>query len=374
MEGVGIDTAGDFGVYLAANHRAVGLLAYASCGELGVAEEVAADAFAEAWRSWDELTRPDAPTPLPVAMRAIVERLVQGRIHSGEPTAVALEGVEPDGARIRALLAERITLIPPQDAPTVVIPRIVEPPAQPEPPAAPAPRFRRSHLIGAVVTVVALVSLGTIAMAVSGGSGASSANSAPLTLVGSGTIDSAAPTAAATSASPSRSASPSASPSASHSPSASASPSSTTASATATTGKATASSTVTTSDALSASTSVSGGNNSSWTQLTVSTSVSQTLSALTVTFDVAASSGLSDPQAWDDGSGGLFTESTNQNADGSITFVFTLASGQQVGQGTVDFTAAFGHDPHGWHASADSFTASAQTAASGATQDLGGSF
>ncbi|HET9168368.1 MAG TPA: hypothetical protein VFN97_02995 [Actinospica sp.] len=353
----------------------MGLLAYRLCGAPGVAEEVAADAFAEAWRSWDELARADADPPLPEAMRAIVERLVRGRIHDGESAPVAREGVEPDGARIRALLGERITLIPPQDAPTVVIPRVVEPVEEPVEPDAAAHRFRRPHLLGASVAAVAVVSLAAIAMATSGGGGASSAKDTPLTLEATGTIGSAVavPPAPATSSSPSRSASASPTPSAtSAGPSPSASAHSSSASPTATTALPSAS--ATTSDALTDSASVNGGNNSNWTQLTVTTTANQTLSALTITFDVAAASGLTDPQAWNDGPGGEFSESTSRNADGSFTYVFELNSGRQVSPGSIDFTAAFGHDSHGWHPSADSYSIVARTAATGATQTLGGAF
>ncbi|HWG26459.1 hypothetical protein [Actinospica sp.] len=389
MQGVGLGAAGDrarveFGAYFADHQREVSMLAYRLCGEPHVAEEITADAFAEAWRCWDELTR--AGNPQPEAMRAIVERLVQGRVRTAGPMQVSKGAVEPDGARVRALLAERITLIPSQDAPTVVIARITEP-VEPSEPEAPATRFRRPIVLSAVIATGAVVVLGAIAMAASKGSGATHANQSPLSLAATGTIDAGATgsltTGAAASASPSRSASASpspsstsASPTATHSASATPSPTNAATSAAASTGAAggSASSRATTSDALSASASVNHGSNGSWTQLNVSTSVDQTLSALTITITVADCPGLSAAGAWDSGSGSQFNETTTQNADGSITYVFELASGDEVTPGGITFAAQFSHAYHSWNPSADTYSVTAEVADSNATGSFGGAF
>ena len=387
MEGVGLGAAGEsaqteFGAYFAEHHREVGLLAYQLCGERAVAEEVTADAFAEAWRSWDELTRAGAPQP--EAMRAIVERLVQGRAHAAGRAPTPEVAGEPDGARVRALLAERITLIPPQDAPTVVIPRIVEPVLQ-SAPEAPAARFSRPVVLSAAITAGAIVVLGAVAMAASNNGGTTQANHAPLSLAATGSIGAVATGpltstgADATSVSPSRSAS--ASPSHSPSPSptasthaASASPTGAASSAAPSTATANASTAATTSGALTASALVNHGSNGSWTQLDVAATIDQTLSALTITFTVADCPGLSPAGAWDSGAGGQFTETTTVHGDGSISYVFELTSGDQVGPGDVTFAAQFSHTFHGWTASADTYSVAAVVASSGATDSLGGAF
>lgn len=387
MEGVGLGAAGggataDFGVFLTDHLAEVGLLAYQLCGERGVAEEVTADAFAEAWRCWDELAGREVP--LLESMRGIVERLVQGRVHgTGRKPApqVTVTG-GPDGERIRALLAERITLIPPQDAPTVLIPRIVVPPEPSVPEEAPVSRFRRPTVVSAVITGGTLVALGVIAIAVSSSNGTTAANQSPLSLAASDTIGAGvigSPTAAVTSGSPSRSASASPSHSPSASPTPSATPSKAPASPTGAASSATASlkpttvATTASSNALTASGSV-GNNNGGWTQLDVTTNVNRTLSALTITITVANCPGLYPANSWNSGAGGQFNETTNQNPDGSVSYVFELSPGNQVSPGQISFAAQFVHSRHGWTASADTYSVAAQDAASGAGDNLGSAF
>jgi hypothetical protein len=382
MEGVGLGAVGEraraeFGAYVAEHHRAVGMLAYRLCGERAVAEEVTADAFAEAWRCWDELTRDGAPQP--EAMRSIVERLVEGRAHAAGSTPTPEAAGEPDGARVRALLAERITLIPPQDAPTVLIPRIVEPVEQ-SVPEAPAARFPRPVVISAAITAGAIVVLGAVAMAASGNGGSPQANHAPLSLAATGTLGAVATgpltSAGATSASPSKSAS--ASPSHSPSPSPTASTHSASASPTGAASSAApstaANASATATGALTASPSVNHGSNGSWSQLDVAASISQTLSALTITITVADCPGLSPAGAWDSGAGGQFTETTTVNADGSISYVFALNPGNEVTPGDVTFAAQFSHTFHSWSASADTYSVAAVVASSGAADSFGGGF
>lgn len=378
MEGVGLGTAGEdtwsaFNAYFADQQREIGMLAYRLCGAADVAEEVAADAFAEAWRRWDELTG-DAARPSAAAMGAIVERLVQRRVHRAGRTPTPRAAGEPDMARVRALLFERISLIPPQDAPTVTIPRIVEPIAGDEPEPA-GRRFPRPLLIGGLIATGAVVVIGAIATAASN-SGSPTDTNAPLSLAASGTmgaVASAAPGSVNTSASPS----PSASASPSHSPSASPTPTASTPSAspstTAPAQSASATGSTSAPDALTVAAAVNGGSNSSWTQLDVTTSVQQNLSALTITINVAYCSQLNAAGAWDSGAGGQFDETTTQNGDGSITYVFALTSGDEVTPGDISFAAQFSHSRHGWSASADSYSVSAE-AAGGGTETFSGSF
>jgi hypothetical protein len=386
MEGVGLGATGEtarteFGAYFAEHHRDVGMLAYRLCGERAVAEEVTADAFAEAWRCWDELTRTGAPQP--EAMRGIVQRLVEGRAHAAGRTQTPEAAGEPDGARVRALLAERITLIPPQDAPTVLIPRIVVEPVEQSVPDAPAARFPRPVVISAVITAGAIVVLGAVAMAASNGGGTTQANQAPLSLAATGSLGAVATgsltSAGTTSASASRSASASPSHSPSPSPtasthSASASPTGAASSAAHSTATANASTAATASGALTASPSVNHGSNGSWSQLDVAATINQPLSALTITITVADCAGLSPAGAWDSGAGGEFTETTTVNADGSISYVFALNSGNEATPGDVTFAAQFSHTFHSWTASADTYSVAAVVASSGATDSFGGGF
>lgn len=387
MESVGLDAGAErarpeFGAYFAEHHREVCTLAYQLCGDRAVAEEVTADAFAEAWRVWDELTRDDAPRA-EEAMRAIVARLVEGRARGAARSPEASDGVvRADSGRIRALLAERITLIPPQDAPTVLIPRIPDLGEESAADEEPAARFRRPVVLSAAIGVGALVVIAGIVMAASGNSTAKTSNQSPLSLAATGTIAAAVPGSVTTgaasgsasaSASASPSHSPSASPSATHTASASAS--ATTVTSAATTAAAAAATSSAATNALSISTSVDGGNSNSWsTTLNLTTTVNQTLSALTITINVASAPGLSHGSAWDSGAGGQFSESTTQNDDGSITFTFSLNSGQQAGSGSISFAAQFNHNNHNWSASDDTYAVSAKVASSGATASYGGSF
>jgi DNA-directed RNA polymerase specialized sigma24 family protein len=388
MKGVGLGTDGDgtwaeFGTYFAEHEREVGLLAFQLCGERDVAEELTADAFAEAWRCWDEWARVGVARS--EAMRGIVQRLAQGRVRAagrGPESQDAQDAEELDGARVRALLAERITLIPPEDAPTVVIARIVEPAEPAEESATVTTRFRRPVVISAVIVAGSLVVIGAVALAASGNGGTPQASPTPLSLAATGTFGSVAtvPRTAggATSGSPSRSASPSPSRSPSTSPSASArasASSSPTGAASSTVAAVTsATSAATTSGALTASASVNHGSNGSWTQLDVATTVDQPLSALTITITVADCPGLSAAGAWNSGAGGQFGETTTTNADGSITYVFALTPGNEVTPGQISFAAQFSHAVHSWSAAADTYSVTAEEAASRTTESLNGAF
>lgn len=381
MGAAGERARAEFGGYFVEHHREVGMLAYRLCGDRAVAEEVTADAFAEAWRRWNELAREGVPGA--EAMHGIVERLIQGRVRTagrGQPPQQPRGDEEPDAVRVSALLSERITLIPPQDAPTEVIARIVEP-VEPSAPEEPEGRPRRQIALSGMITAGAVVALGVIAIAVSTGGHSAPASHPPLSLAATGTIDAAvtgaASSAAPTSASPS-SASPSPSPSHSASPSASPTPSASKSPTVATTSAAPSTTTAppsTTSAALTAYASVNSGSNRSWTQLDVATTVAQTLSALTISITVADCPGLSATGAWNSGASGQFVETTTQNGDGSITYVFELTPGSEVTSGAdISFAAQFSHYFHGWSAGADSYSVDAVVAGSNATDSFGGAF
>lgn len=396
MDGVGLGTAGgarsDFGAFVTGHCREVGLLALRLCGKRDVAEEIAADAFAEVWRRWDELTRPGAAPA--DAMGEIVQRLVHERAdradradragraaaqpgrHSAAPRGV---DAEPDSVRVRALLAERLALIPSQDARTVVIARIVEPVEDEPTKSGLGAKLRRPAPIAGAVVAVLVVAVGAYAMSGSGSGGKSAQTNQPLVPLGSTGGDAlAAGASASTSTSTSASARPSPSISASASATPSASPSASASAAASASVAASASAISTTASSptlVTASSSVyDQGHNSTWTQLDIAASVKQTLSALTITFTIADCPGLNAAGAWDSGAGGAFRETTTTNRDGSVTYVFQLSSGDQVSPGTINFAAQFSHQSSSWEASADSYSIVAKAAGSSATNTLTGSF
>lgn len=116
------------------------------------------------------------------------------------------------------------------------------------------------------------------------------------------------------------------------------------------------------------------GKNSTWAGLDVTTTIKQTLSALTITITVAACDGLSAQGSWDSGAGGAFATSTTKNADGSLTYVFQLNPGSQVSPGSITFAAQFSHDAQAWTSSADSYSIVAQAAGSSSTVRLSSGF
>ena len=392
MDGVGPGAPGgtaraDFGTFFAERQRELGLLAHRLSGDRAVAEEITADAFAEAWRRWDELSGSDSPT---AALHEIVARLAEGRIRRAVPTDPQ-DPYEPDAARIRALTNERIALIPQQNTTTIALGGAgVDADARHL--SSGFGRFRRPGPIGIVIAanaVAAAVAV-VVVMTTVGSSGQGGHVIASLTetnTVEGADSDSPNQAEAATGFSPSpshaQSASASPSPTADQSTdpaSASAATVTTAASAAASPSVAAspsaATTTATTSSAklLTASGTVNSGSNASWTQLDVATDMNQSLSAMTITIRVAHCTGLLAAESWDDGAGGQFTEATTTNADGSVTYTFTLASGDEAGPGDVTFAAQFSHATTGWTASADTYSVTTESASSGATENLGGGF
>ena len=390
MEGVRLDAPGDsagadFGAFFDGRYRELGALAYRLSGEREVAEEVTADAFAEAWRRWDEVSSSDSPAAV---MQEILARYAQGRVRRAEPDGPQ-DPYEPDASHIRALMAERIALIPQQRSMTVVLAGAGADDGGRRATSGLA-RFRRPGPIGIVIavnTVAAIVAI--VVTTTTSGSSAGHGKSATVSLTDTSTVDgfggsSPDQAAAATSPAPSRSASASASPSPTADQSTNSAPSSAavtteaavvespSASISATADNAT---TAASADLLTATGTVNVNSNASWTELDVKTNTLKTLSAMTITINVAHCAGLSTADDWNDGAGGQFSEPTpTTNANGSITYQFILTSGDEVSPGDLTFAAQFSHDTSGWSAGADTYSVTATQASTGATEELGGSF
>ncbi|QMU78423.1 SigE family RNA polymerase sigma factor [Streptacidiphilus sp. PB12-B1b] len=66
-----------FGAFFSAHHRGLGRLAYLLSGDQDAAEDITAEAFAEAWRCWKQVTQADSPVAY---VRRIVVNLAANRI------------------------------------------------------------------------------------------------------------------------------------------------------------------------------------------------------------------------------------------------------------------------------------------------------
>lgn len=66
-----------FGDFFTSHHRELGRLAYLLSGDQDAAEDITAEAFAEAWRRWEQVTRADSPLAY---VRRIVVNLAADRI------------------------------------------------------------------------------------------------------------------------------------------------------------------------------------------------------------------------------------------------------------------------------------------------------
>ena len=389
MEGVELDAPGDrtradFGAFFAEHHRELGLRAYRLSGDRQVAEEVTADAFAEAWRRWDEISRSESPA---AEMRRILARYAQDRLRRADPNEPQ-DPYEPDTTHIQALLFERIALIPQPRTMTVLRGgrggvehsrrRVTIGPR----------RFRRPGAVRIVIAVNAAAAVIAIVVAMTtGGSSAAHSKSVPVSMADpSATAASPAHAGTATGAvaSPSASAGASLSPTATfNQPTNSATSFSAATTAAAVLGapstSATASSTPTVTTTkfanfLTASGTVSVNSSTTWTELDVETDIAKALRSLTITFTVEPCPGLTADADWDDGASGQFSETTTTNANGSITYVFVLTPGDEVGPGDVTFAVQFSHDASGWDAGADTYDVAATKASTGSADDLGGSF
>jgi len=66
-----------FDAFFTAHHREFGRLAYLLSGDQHAAEDITAEAFAEAWRRWEQVARADSPVAY---VRRIVVNLAANRI------------------------------------------------------------------------------------------------------------------------------------------------------------------------------------------------------------------------------------------------------------------------------------------------------
>ena len=66
-----------FGVFFTSHHRELGRLAFLLSGDQHAAEDITAEAFAEAWRRWGNVTQADSPLAY---VRRIVVNLAADRI------------------------------------------------------------------------------------------------------------------------------------------------------------------------------------------------------------------------------------------------------------------------------------------------------
>jgi Sigma-70 region 2 len=408
MEGVTLDVTGegagaDFGAFFAEHHRELGRLAYRKCGQGDVAEEIVADAFAEVWRRWDELSGAEVPAAAlyEVTARIAAERVAASRrIRGGGEQREPQDPYEPDTERIQALLIERIALTPPQRAATEILDADDGPRGDGGRRGADGSRrLRRPGPIGIVIGANAIAAIVAVAVAMwTSGSPAQETNRAVVSLAESNSAASSVESSAEASASslPSSAAATTSSLTPSHTPSASpTSPSpsveqttepalvpattvatsavATSASPAAPTGGARTTAPSST-KLVSANAAVNSGSNSSWSQLDVATSVNQTLSSLTITVNVAACPDLRAAANWNSGASGEFTETTRDHSDGSITYEFELAPGNEVSPGEVAFAVQFSHEAGAWTASADTYSVTAEAAGSGASENVGGGF
>jgi len=388
MEGVELDAPGDraradFGAFFAEYHRALGLLAYRLSGDRQVAEEVTADAFAEAWRRWDEISRSDSAA---AGMREILARYAADRVRRADPNEPQ-DPYEPDTTRIQALLFERIALIPQPRTVTVRLGgrggvehsrrRVTIGPR----------RFRRPGAVRIVIAANATAAVIAIVVAMTtGGASAGHSKTVPVSMADPSTTATSpthAGTAAGSVASQSASAVASPSPTTFNQPTNSATSFSAATTAAAVlrspSASATASSTPTATTTkfanfLTASGTVNINSTTTWTELDVETDIAKALRSLTITFTVEPCPGLIAQGNWNDAASGQFSETTTTNANGSITYVFALTPGDQVGPGDVSFAVQFSHDASGWSAGADTYDVAATKAATGSADDLGGSF
>jgi hypothetical protein len=398
MDGVGLGAPGeaaraDFGAFFTARHRELALLAYEQSGQRIVAEEITADAFAEAWRRWQEISRADSPA---AAMREIVDRLAEGRVRRSA-AGLRQDPYEPDAARIWDLTSERIALIPRQKAAATMLASggAGVDDGAPRTASGGNGRFRRPGPIGIVIGVNAIAAVVAIVVTATTVGSSGHDNHVTVSLAETNTVtaqgaepDSPNQAATATGYTPSHSASASASPSptadqptntdsalASTPPTASvaanagASPS-----VSATTSPVSNAGSTSSADLLTASGSVNVYSSATWTQLNVAADVTQPLSAMTITIQVADCTDLAETGEWDSGADSEFNPTSTTNANGSITYRFQLNSGDEATPGDVSFAVQFSHTATGWSASADSYSVTAVSASSGATDDLGGGF
>ena len=130
----------------------------------------------------------------------------------------------------------------------------------------------------------------------------------------------------------------------------------------------------TTSALVAATPAIDKGSNSNWAQLDLTVDVKDPLTALHVTVKVSKCDGLGSTGSWDSGAIGQFTATTATDSDGSITYEFELAAGDQVSPGTLTFAVQFNHAATGWNVADDTYYVSARTATSTGAASVQGAY
>jgi hypothetical protein len=131
---------------------------------------------------------------------------------------------------------------------------------------------------------------------------------------------------------------------------------------------------MTTSALVAAAPTIDKASNSDWAQLDLTVDVKDPLTALHVTVKVSKCAGLGSTGSWDSGAIGQFAETTTTDSDGSITYEFELAQGDQVSPGTVTFAVQFNHAATGWNVADDTYYVSARTTTSTAAASIQGAY
>ena len=94
--------------------------------------------------------------------------------------------------------------------------------------------------------------------------------------------------------------------------------------------------------------------NAVWTQLDVSIVATRpTTTALDITIRVAGCPGFTQPASYTNAPSGSFAKSIVPGTDGTTEFVFHLAAG--TNPGTMEFAAQFGHGATGWNPAEDGY-------------------
>lgn len=127
-------------------------------------------------------------------------------------------------------------------------------------------------------------------------------------------------------------------------------------------------------DAYAATERVDQASNPDWAQLDVVFAAKKPVTALEITIRVAGCTGLGSTGFFDTGASGAFVSSESAGPDGSISYVFRLAAGVTLAPGTVEFAAQFNHGPAGWHPAGDTYRISAGTAGAPAPQVTSGGY
>jgi hypothetical protein len=82
-----------FGAFFTARHRGFGRLAYLLSGDQDAAEDIVAEAFAEAWRCWEQVTQADSPVAIAAGASLTIGYTATFSGADTPPTWYSLNGV-----------------------------------------------------------------------------------------------------------------------------------------------------------------------------------------------------------------------------------------------------------------------------------------